>query len=119
MPTDPITIYHHPGCSKSRQTLAILHEAGIQPRVILYMEDPPSADELEHLATCLGLEPSDFIRSKEAAYRELVPPAETRSRRELLEAMAGSPILIERPIVVRGESAVLGRPPENVRPLLE
>ncbi|MFP6766581.1 MAG: arsenate reductase (glutaredoxin) [Planctomycetaceae bacterium] len=119
MAIGPITIYHNPQCSKSRQTLAILQESGVEPRIILYLEDPPTADELEELATCLGLEPSDFIRKKEAAYRELTPAADTRSRRALLEIMAEIPILIERPIVVRGQTAVLGRPPENVRQLIE
>ena len=118
MSTDQITIFHNPRCSKSRQTLALLEEAGVAPRVVHYLDEPPSADELDALATCLGLEPDQFIRKKETVYRELAPPADTRSRQELLEAMAAQPVLIERPIIVKGQVAVLGRPPENVRQLL-
>lgn len=118
MPAEQITIYHNPRCSKSRQTLALLEEAGVTPRVVHYLDTPPSADELDELATCLGLEPEQFMRKKEAAYQELAPPAATRTRRGLLEAMAEFPVLIERPIVVKGQSAVLGRPPENAHQLL-
>jgi len=118
MSIDQITIFHNPRCSKSRQTLALLEAAGVEPRVVHYLDTPPSADELDELATCLGLEPDQFIRTKEAVYRELDPPADARSRRELLEAMAEHPELIERPIVVKGQVAVLGRPPENAHQLL-
>ena len=118
MATDQITIYHNPGCSKSRQTLSILEEAGITPDVIEYLAHPLTVVELQALADQLGLEPSQFIRSKEAAYAALDPPGPECSGSQLLEAMAAEPILIERPIVVRGDTAVLGRPPENVRQLL-
>ena len=118
MATDQITIYHNPRCSKSRQTLSILEDAGITPRVIEYLDNPPTAVELQVLGNQLGLEPSAFIRNKEAAYSQLTPAGAACSREELLEAMAANPILIERPIVVRGNRAVLGRPPENVHQLL-
>ena len=118
MANDQITIYHNPRCSKSRQTLSILEDAGITPRVIEYLDNPPTAVELQVLGNQLGLEPSEFIRSKEAAYAALEPPGSERSESQLLDAMAAEPILIERPIVVRGDTAVLGRPPENVRQLL-
>ena len=114
MATDQITIYHNPRCSKSRQTLSILEDAGITPRIIEYLENPPTAAELQVLGSQLGLEPSEFIRSKEAAYAALDPSGSERSESQLLDAMAAEPILIERPIVVRGDTAVLGRPPENV-----
>ena len=100
MSDEPITIYHNPRCSKSRQTLALLEDAGISPRVIEYLDHPPTAEELATLAN------------------QLIPPAGDRSPAELLAAMAATPILIERPIVVRGNRAVLGRPPENVHQLL-
>ena len=118
MATDQITIYHNPRCSKSRQTLSILEDAGITPRIIEYLENPPTAAELQVLGNQLGLEPSEFIRSKESAYAALDPSGSERSESQLLDAMAAEPILIERPIVVRGDTAVLGRPPENVHQLL-
>ena len=118
MSTDQITILHNPRCSKSRQTLSLLEDAGITPQVIEYLDHPPTVDELETLAHQLGLEPREFIRSKETAYASLDPPGPERSGRQLLEAMAAEPILIERPIVVRGDRAILGRPPENVHHLL-
>ena len=118
MATDQVTIYHNPRCSKSRQALSILEDAGITPRVIEYLDNPPTAGELQVLGNQLGLEPSEFIRSKEAAYASLDPPGSERSQSQLLDAMAAEPILIERPIVVRGDTAVLGRPPENVHQLL-
>ena len=118
MATDQITIYHNPRCSKSRQTLSILEDAGITPRIIEYLEHPPTAAELQVLGSQLGLEPSEFIRSKESAYAALDPSGSERSESQLLDAMAAEPILIERPIVVRGDTAVLGRPPENVHQLL-
>ena len=86
--------------------------------MIEYLDHPPSVEELTILANQLGLEPGDFIRSKEAAYSQLTPAGAECSREELFEAMAANPILIERPIVVRGNRAVLGRPPENVHQLL-
>ena len=118
MTDEPITIYHNPRCSKSRQTLALLENAGASPRVIEYLDHPPTVEELAILANQLGLEPGDFIRNKEAVYSQLTPAGAECSREELLEAMAANPILIERPIVVRGNRAVLGRPPENVHQLL-
>ena len=118
MSDEPITIYHNPRCSKSRQTLALLEHAGISPRVIEYLDHPPTAEELATLANQLDMQPGEFIRSREAAYNQLIPPAGDRSPAELLAAMAANPILIERPIVVRGNRAVLGRPPENVHQLL-
>jgi arsenate reductase len=118
MSSERITIYHNPRCSKSRQTLAILQDAGVAPRVIEYLDHPPSLAELETIADQLGMQPEEFIRSKETAYAELDPAGADCSARELLEAMVAAPILIERPIVVRGDRAVIGRPPQNVHQLL-
>jgi arsenate reductase len=112
-----ITIYHNPRCSKSRATLALLQEAGIQPRIIEYLKDPPSAAELRDIIKWLGISPEQLVRKGEDVYKSRYA-GKTLSDEQWIEAMVRDPVLIERPIVVRGERAVLGRPPENVRELL-
>ena len=111
-------IYHNPRCSKSRATLALLQEQGVQPDVVEYLKTPPSVSELEHILDMLGLEPRELIRRKEAEYREAGLDDMSLSRDRLIEAMVKHPKLIERPIIVRGERAVIGRPPERVLELL-
>lgn len=113
-----VTIYHNPRCSKSRQTLALLEERGIQPEVVEYLKDPPDAATLKRLLAALGLEPRALMRRKEAPYAELGLDDPARSEDELIQAMVDHPILIERPIVVTGKGAALGRPPENVLSIL-
>jgi arsenate reductase len=114
-----VTIYHNPRCSKSRQTLQILQENGIEPDVVEYMKTPYSVAQIEELLHKLGdIDPRDLMRTKEAVYREAGLDDEYLSREELIEAMAQCPTIVERPIVVRGDKAVLGRPPENVTELL-
>jgi arsenate reductase len=113
---EKITIYHNPKCSKSRQTLALIEEAGVTPEVVLYLENPPSQKRLKEIVAQLGVAPAAIIRTKEAkeegvAYRNLSDAA-------LIKAMAEHPRIIERPIVVKGQKAVMGRPPENVKELL-
>ena len=112
-----VTIYHNPRCSKSRATLALLEEHGIQPRIIEYLKTPPTATELKSLVAKLGIQPADLVRKGEDIYKSEYA-GRTLSADEWIEAMAQHPILIERPIVVRGERAVLGRPPERVKELL-
>jgi arsenate reductase len=113
-----VTIYHNPRCSKSRQTLALLQERGIEPRVVEYLTDTPDADTLDGLLKKLKLEPRDLLRRKEAAYQELGLDDPGLSREALIAAMVEHPILIERPIVVKGAKAALGRPPEKVLEIL-
>ncbi len=113
-----ITIYHNPRCSKSRQTLALLEEKGIQPTVITYLENPPSANELKTLLKQLNLAPRDLMRKKEQAYKAEGLNDNSLSDEQLIGAMIKHPILIERPIVTDGKQAVLGRPPENVLELI-
>lgn len=113
-----VTIYHNPRCSKSRQTLDLLRERGIEPRVIPYLDEPPDADTLQRLLVQLGLEPRQLMRRKETVYHELGLDRQTLSAGALIEAMHQHPILIERPIVVTDKGAVIGRPPENVLDLL-
>jgi arsenate reductase len=113
------TVYHNPRCSKSRQTLALLEERGVEVEVIRYLEQPPSAATLDRLLTLLDREPLALIRAKEARFGELgLSAADERPRAEWLGILAENPVLIERPIVVVGERAALGRPPEAVLALL-
>lgn len=113
-----VTIYHNPRCSKSRQTLALLQEHGIEPRVIEYLAEPPDAATLGKLLDLLGLAPRELMRRKETVYRELGLDDPELDRAALIRAMVENPILIERPIVVAGRKARLGRPPEAVLDIL-
>lgn len=112
------TIYHNPRCSKSRQTLAILQEKGIEPEIVLYLETPPRAEELDILVTKLGIQPRDLLRKGEDEYKQLGLKNPDLDETDILDAMARHPKLIERPIVVKGNKAILGRPPENVLDLI-
>ncbi|MFV0476436.1 MAG: arsenate reductase (glutaredoxin) [Parahaliea sp.] len=111
-------IYHNPRCSKSRNTLALLHDRGIEPEVVLYLENTPDVATLKQLLGYLGLGAAELVRKGEDDYRALGLNASS-SEQELLQAMASHPKLIERPVVVRGKQAVLGRPPENVLALID
>jgi len=111
------TIYHNPRCSKSRATLALLQENGIEPKIVPYLETRPDESLLADLLEKLGMSPGQLVRRGEKAYKAIGLSAES-SETDILAAMAADPILIERPIVVRGERAVLGRPPENVLELI-
>lgn len=109
-----ITIFHNPRCSKSRATLALLQERGIEPRIRLYLEDPPNAGELRAILDKLGMTARDLIRTGEAEYRDQSLDDESLGEEQLIAAMAATPRLIERPIVVAGSRAAIGRPPEAV-----
>lgn len=109
-----ITIYHNPRCSKSRQTLALIEEREIEPEIVLYLEQTPSAAELKEILNKLGISARQLLRKGEAAYKELNLKDESLTDQQLIDAMIEQPKLIERPIVVKGDQAVLGRPPENV-----
>ncbi|NCF18766.1 MAG: arsenate reductase (glutaredoxin) [Haliea sp.] len=111
------TIYHNPRCSKSRNTLALLQENGIEPEVVLYLETCPNEKEIAGLLDKLGITPSQLVRRGEEAYKACGLSADS-SDADILAAMARHPKLIERPIVVSGQRAVLGRPPENVLELI-
>jgi arsenate reductase len=112
------TIYHNPRCSKSRAALALLTARGFSPRVVDYLETPPTPEEIEHLLELLGMEPRALMRTDEAEYAGLglADPACTRA--ELVAAIARHPRLLQRPIVVFGGKAALGRPPESVLAIL-
>jgi arsenate reductase len=111
-------INHNPRCSKSRAALQMLRDAGVEPVVVEYLQTPPNARRLEELLALLGVEPRDLIRKGEKEYKELGLDDPGVGRKRLIEAMVEHPVLIERPIVVRGDRAVIGRPPERVRELL-
>jgi len=120
-PDDPMsdfTIYHNPRCSKSRNTLALLEENGVSPEVVLYLETPPGAAQIKALLSKLGISAADLVRRGEDEYKA-AGLDKSSSDAEIVAAMAEHPRLIERPIVVRGDRAVLGRPPENALELLD
>jgi arsenate reductase (glutaredoxin) len=113
-----VTIYHNPRCSKSRQTLQLLQERGVEPRIIEYLKTPPSASELDAILKLLALQPRELMRRKEAPYAELGLDDPALSREELIAAMVENPVLIERPVVLANGRAALGRPAENVLAIL-
>lgn len=110
-------IYHNPRCSKSRQGLAILQEAAANPEIIDYIKQPVSFEELSDILVKLDIPALDLIRKNEAIWKEKFKN-KALTEKELIEAMVAYPKLIERPIVVKGNKAVIGRPPENIKELL-
>lgn len=111
------TIYHNPKCTKSRATLALLQEHGIEPKVMEYLKTPPTAAELKAVIGKLGISPEQLVRKGEEIYKTDYAGKKLTDA-QWIEAMVSHPILIERPIVVTGNRAVIGRPPENVIQLL-
>jgi arsenate reductase len=115
----PVKIYHNPRCSKSRATLKLLQERGIEPEIVKYLETPPDASELADIIRMLGLSSArELMRKKEKEYKELGLDNPELSEEELIEAMVRHPRLIERPIVISNGKAAVGRPPENVLSIL-
>ncbi len=113
-----VQIYHNPRCSKSRQTLQLLEEQGIQAEVIEYLKKPPSAAELDKVLNLLNIEPRALMRTKEAEYKETGMNNPDLDRAALIAGMVATPKLIERPIVIANGKAAIGRPPENVLTIL-
>lgn len=109
-----ITIYHNPRCAKSRETLKLIENCGEKFEVIEYLKSPPSKDQLKRIATQLKKVPQEFIRKNEKLYKEKFANQEL-SDDEWLTVLSLNPILIERPIVTKGDKAVIGRPPESVK----
>ncbi|URN98193.1 arsenate reductase (glutaredoxin) [Leclercia adecarboxylata] len=113
--SDAVTIYHNPRCSKSRETLNLLKDHGVEPQVVLYLETPPDAATLRTLLGQLGMTSArPLMRQKEALYKELGLDDSALSEDALIQAMVDNPKLIERPIVVAKGQARIGRPPEQV-----
>jgi len=113
-----VSILHNPRCSKSRQTLALLEENGVSPEIVLYLENTPSKAELQAIVAKLGVSVRDIIRSGEDAYKENNLKDKDLSDDALLDAMLAFPKLIQRPIVIKGDKAAVGRPPESVLAIL-
>ena len=113
------SIYHNPRCSKSRQTLALLKEQGIDPEVILYLDTPLKAVQLKALLAKLAISPRELLRKGEGDYKEQGLADKSLTDAYLIKMMCQFPKLIERPIVIKGNKAVLGRPPENALALIK
>lgn len=113
-----ITLYHNPRCSKSRETLKLLQERGIEPEIREYLKDVPGEDELKSVLAALNISPRELLRVKETEYKEAGLDDQSLSDDAIIKAMTEYPKLIERPIVVNGEHARIGRPPESVLEIL-
>jgi len=113
-----IIIYHNPRCSKSRQTLSLIREQGHTPKIIEYLKEPPSVSEILNILSLLELEPRAILRTKEEPYKKLNLSNSDLTVDQLVEAIANNPILMERPIVINGNKAAIGRPPEKVVAIL-
>ena len=113
-----VTIFHNPRCSKSRQTLSLIQEKSIDINIIEYLKTPPDISQLKQTLKKLGYEPRQLMRKSEQIYKDLDLGNENKTTEDLVIAMAQNPILIERPIVLSGEKAAIGRPPESVLNIL-
>ena len=113
-----VTIFHNPRCSKSRQTLSLIQEKNIDINIIEYLKTPPDISQLKLILKKLGYEPRQLMRKSEQIYKDLDLGNENKTAEDLIIAMTQNPILIERPIVLSGEKAAIGRPPESVLNIL-
>ena len=113
-----VTIFHNPRCSKSRQTLSLIQEKNIDINIIEYLKTPPDISQLKQILKKLGYEPRQLTRKSEQIYKDLDLGNENKTAEDLIIAMTQNPILIERPIVLSGEKAAIGRPPESVLNIL-
>ena len=112
--SEKVRIYHNPSCSKCRLTMDILNDKGINTTVVEYLNTPPNKDELNEILKLLGLEPRELMRTHEAPYKANNLDNTELTRDQLIQAMIDNPILIERPIIINGNKATIGRPPEKV-----
>lgn len=112
------TIYHNPRCTKSRATLALLERHGVEPKIIEYLKTPPTAAQLKEIVAKLGIKPQELVRKGEDIYKENYA-GRTLTDTQWIAAMVKDPILIERPIVISGKRAVIGRPPESIEALFK
>ena len=113
-----VQILHNPRCSKSRATLQLLQDKGLQPEVILYQDTPPDAGQIAEILRLLDMQPRDLMRKGQSEYKQMGLDDQSLSDQELIQAMHSAPILIERPIVLANGKASIGRPPESVLEIL-
>ena len=113
-----VKIYHNPRCSKSRQTLQLIKEQGVEPEIIEYLKTPPTAAELSDILDKLSMQPRELMRKREAEYKQTGMDDESLDRDALIAGMVNTPKLIERPIVLANDKAAIGRPPEDVLAIL-
>jgi len=116
--TDKVTIYHNPRCSKSRQTMELLHSNSVEPEVVEYLKTPADYETLDNLLNMLNIEPRQLMRKGEAEYKENNLADDSLTRKQLIEAIVKFPKLMERPVVVKDGKAAIGRPPETVLEIL-
>ena len=116
---EEITIYHNPRCGKSRQTLQLIRDNSVEPKIIEYLKTPMQKDELKKISDMLGLRPKEFIRKNENDFKENNLIEFIDDDAKIIEAMVSFPKIIERPIITKGAIAVIGRPPENVLEILK
>jgi arsenate reductase (glutaredoxin) len=114
-----VTIWHNPRCSKSRQTLDLLKSKGVEPRIREYLKEPPSKAEIEKLLDQVGGDPKELIRDGEAEFKALKLRKADLSRTDIVRAIGAHPVLLQRPVVVKGARAAIGRPPEAVLAVLK
>lgn len=112
--SEPVVIWHNPRCSKSRAALQLLKDAGVEPEIVQYLKTPPDSAEIKRVLGAIGIDARGLMRKKEAPYKALGLADPALGDDALAEAMAANPILIERPVVIQGPRAALGRPPEAV-----
>ena len=116
---DDVVILHNPSCSKSRQTLGILEDHGIEPEIVLYKQAPPDRATLERIVTHVDVEPANLVR-RDPEFKEAgLTAADVETAEQVVEVLLAHPALMERPVVIKGDQVVLGRPPENVQALLD
>ncbi len=118
MSNDKIVIYHNPACSKSRETLQLLETNHCAPEIVEYLDDPPTPAELGRIIGLLGVSARDLLRTTEAVYRDADLDDDSLSDDEIIEAICEYPALLQRPIVIAGDKAVIGRPPSRVLELI-
>ncbi len=116
--SDKVRIFHNPRCSKCRLTMEILNDKGIEASVVEYLNSPPNSSELNEVLDLLGIEPRELMRKHETPYKENNLDNPDLSHEQLVQAMIDNPILIERPIIINGKKATIGRPPEKVLDIL-
>jgi len=114
MSNEKPVIYHNPRCSKSRETLQLLNDRGVEPEIIEYLENPPNSQELRRVVELLGVRVRDLVRTTESIYQEVGLDDDNLSDDELIEAICENPALLQRPIVISGNRAVIGRPPSRI-----